>query len=47
MKDFKMGSFASLSEAVLEIFVFKVRKRGDFFRKICPLRNSIKWGQNL
>ena len=31
-----MGSFASLSEAVLEIFVFKVRKRGDFLGRFAP-----------
>ena len=36
-----------ISEAVLEIFAFKVRKRGDFFRKIFPLSNYRKWGQNL
>ena len=39
-----MGSFIFLSKAVLEIFAFKVRKRGDSFRKIFPFMKFQKVG---
>ena len=46
-EDFRMASFSSLALTVLEICAFKVQKTSHFFRKISPLWNFKKWGQNL
>ena len=43
----RMASFSSLTFTVLETRAFKVQKTRHFLRKISPLWNFKKWGQNL